>query len=71
MMAWFRTGDINHVEVQTNSRFVKVGGGATFGEVDAQPSPQRLVIPGGVISSLVLVGLPLVVAWVISAVNMA
>ena len=52
-------GDINHVEVQANGRFVKVGGGATFGEVDATTVPQGLVIPGGVISSTGVGGLTL------------
>jgi FAD/FMN-containing dehydrogenase len=50
---------MNHVEVNTVTRIARVGGGATWGQVDAATQRYGLVTPGGVFSKTGVAGLTL------------
>jgi FAD/FMN-containing dehydrogenase len=50
---------INHVEINPDNQTVKVGGGATWGEVDKVTQPHGLAVPGGVVSTTGIGGLTL------------
>jgi FAD/FMN-containing dehydrogenase len=47
------------VQVDPEARLAKVGGGATWGEVDAATQPFGLAVPGGVVSETGVAGLTL------------
>ncbi len=51
--------DLKHVEIDPGARTARVGGGATWADVDAAAQAHRLAAPGGVVSSTGVAGLTL------------
>lgn len=50
---------INHVDIDTDANIVRVGGGATIGQLDAETQKQGLAVPMGVVSATGVAGLTL------------